>query len=282
VSVQAHFLGQVKTSGMHCVHLRSMTPIRFSTPTLQLFGVHHPSPNSFEKKGAVLLCNPWGQEAVRTHRMLRVLAERLCREGWHVLRFDYFGTGDSDGDDAQGHMSQWRADVVQAHLELQRRAFGAPVTWVGIRLGATLACQAAHLVEVKPAHVLLWEPVVDGPAYLNELARAHPRALQASFGVVPGVHQMRQPHEMLGFEMGEALRAELAQLRVDTLAQPDQTRVTLMAPPHLCTTAKALAHHSVVFEHAFDWTSEEAINTALVPHEAVSQLFDTITSSTAQ
>ncbi len=240
--------------------------------------MHHPAPHSSEKKGAVLMCNPWGQEAVRTHRMLLVLAQRLARDGWHVLRFDYFGTGESDGDDAQGHMAQWQADVVQAHQELQRRALGAPITWVGIGLGATLACQAAHLAATPPAHVLLWEPVTDGATYLHELTTTHPKALQASFGVTPKVHQTRNPNEFLGFEMGQTLRTELEQLRVERLHRPlEPTRVSLMAPPDLCTKAKHLSHHSTAFEHKFDWTSEEAINTALVPHEAVNQLFATIT-----
>jgi hypothetical protein len=48
---------------------------------------------------AVLLCNPFGQEALRSQRGFRVLADRFARTGCATLGFDYFGTGDSDGDD---------------------------------------------------------------------------------------------------------------------------------------------------------------------------------------
>src|ERR1700755_3241688 len=44
---------------------------------------------------ALLICNPFGYEALCAHRALRVLAERAALAGAHVLRFDYRGTGDS-------------------------------------------------------------------------------------------------------------------------------------------------------------------------------------------
>ena len=62
----------------------------------QLAALYHP-PTSADRGRAVLILNPLGQEAVRAHRLLRVLADRLARLGVHVLRFDFHGCGDSAG-----------------------------------------------------------------------------------------------------------------------------------------------------------------------------------------
>ncbi len=46
----------------------------------------------------VLICNGLGQDAMRSHLLLRNLARRLSAVGGPVLQFDYRGTGDSWGD----------------------------------------------------------------------------------------------------------------------------------------------------------------------------------------
>ena len=43
----------------------------------------------------IVLCNPFGYEAVCAHRTLRYAATVLGANGYPTLRFDYPGTGDS-------------------------------------------------------------------------------------------------------------------------------------------------------------------------------------------
>ena len=261
-----------------------MTPFRFGPPQRQLYGIHHPALPGRAQRAGVLLCNPFGQEAVRTHRMFRVLADRLARAGVHVLRFDYHGTGDSSGDDTDGHLEAWRDDVLLAHQELQRRAMGASITWVGARLGATVAALAARQSPDLAEHLVLWEPLADGPAYLADMVTNHRHALALSFGVVPRVHQADPSHEAMGFAMSDTLLAQFRQLTPASLAGLRARRVTLIAPPH-DGGASAYAHafgaqgtpvEQVAFDHGFDWASEEALNTALVPHEAVTLLAERV------
>ena len=66
----------------------------------RLFGLFPPP----EREGriAVLICAPFGQEVVRSHRLFRVLSDRLARTGIAVLRFVPYGTGDSPGEDIDG------------------------------------------------------------------------------------------------------------------------------------------------------------------------------------
>lgn len=265
-----------------------MTPFRFGPPQRQLYGIHHPALPGRAQRAGVLLCNPFGQEAVRTHRMFRVLADRLARAGVHVLRFDYHGTGDSSGDDTDGHLEAWRDDVLLAHQELHRRAMGATITWMGARLGATIAALAARQSPDLAEHLVLWEPIADGPAYLAAMVEHHRHALAMSFGVVPPVHQHVPSHEAMGFGMSDTLITQFRQLSPASLAGLRARRATLIAPAHdrdTITLAEAFRAQGtpveqVAFDHGFDWASEEALNTALVPHEAVTLLVERVAPAT--
>jgi len=265
-----------------------MTPFRFGPPQRQLYAVHHPAAPGPARRAGVLLCNPFGQEAVRTHRMFRVLADRLARAGMHVLRFDYHGTGDSSGDDADGHLDAWRDDVLLAHQELHRRSMGAEITWIGARLGATIAALAARQSPDLAEHLVLWEPLADGRAYLAAMVEHHRHALALSFGVVPPVYRHVPSREAMGFEMSDKLLAQFRELTPASLAGLRARRATLIAPPHdrgaaafaQAFRAQGASIDVVNFDHGFDWASEEALNTALVPHEAVALLAERVVPST--
>ena len=62
------------------------------------FGWHHPARSAARDMGLVL-CRPFGYEAICTYRSYTVLAEMLANDGFDVIRFDYQGTGDSAGSD---------------------------------------------------------------------------------------------------------------------------------------------------------------------------------------
>ena len=51
-----------------------MTPVRFGAAPAGLVGMFHPADNGATHP-AVLLLNPFGQEAIRCHRLYRVLAD---------------------------------------------------------------------------------------------------------------------------------------------------------------------------------------------------------------
>ena len=250
-----------------------MTPFRFGPAARQLYAVYHaPSPPRAGGIG-VLVCAPLGQESVRFHRLQRVLADRLCECGVAVLRFDYVGSGESDGDDEQADLLSWQADLLLAHDELRRRSRVARVAWLGARLGATAAVAASRGTASPPARLVLWDPVLDGPAYLAELAGAHARTLaemqhRSSAGATAEITD-----EVLGFGLGAAMRAQIAALHPNSAAPPAAARTMLLGGPAdhalsaLASRWSALGSpaSALTLQQSFDWTSEEAMNTALVP-----------------
>lgn len=259
-----------------------MIPFRFGPVDRALFGALHPVDGVKAKLG-VVLCNPFGQEAIRIHRFYRVLAERLARAGIPSLRFDYIGTGESDGDDLDGDLARWCHDIQHAHRTLQDRIPCERVAWFGARLGGTLALMASAQAGPMPDAMVLWEPILDGQAYLQSLARQHVAAIASPYRA-PVARAADQPRgEALGFAMSEPLIEQIAQVTPATL-QTNARQLTVVARPGDVELAKWLQRHRQAGHAAqalslsvpFEWTSEEAMNTALVPSAALQLLSKTL------
>jgi pimeloyl-ACP methyl ester carboxylesterase len=175
-----------------------MNPFFFGPRERRLFGLYAPGRTQGLRTRAAVLCHPWGQEYLRAHRSMRHLATLLTRAGVHVLRFDYFGTGDSAGDFADGDLKGWARDIETAIEELEDTAGVTRVGLVGMRLGGTLAAAVATKRRDVES-LVLWDPVVQGKEYVDELLRASPLSRSGPADV----------HEVLGFALTERMSREL-------------------------------------------------------------------------
>lgn len=264
-----------------------MSPFLFGAPTRRMMGIFHPAGSSPASGAAVLICLPFGHELLRSQRFFRILCDRLARAGHPTLRFDYYGCGDSLGEDLDGELDGWAEDVGAAHDELRRLAPGRPIVWVGARLGATLALMAANGGNSTPTRVLAWDPVIDGTAYLEELRIAHVDAVARSYcvpdpraGKLLAARSNAGPAELLGTELSPELCRQLAALnavnlrvsaRHDTmvLADPDDAPVRQWADAQ---AARELPVQFAPFGHTLDWTADPNPRSAMVPAEAVQRL----------
>lgn len=187
-----------------------MTPFFFGDADEQLYGVHH-APSAQERAVGVVLCPPAPQEYMQAHWALRRLAILLAKEGFHALRFDYLGTGDSAGDVSRASIATWRENVRQAVRELVDLTGVRRVSLLGMRLGAAIAAEAVR-PDLRLADLVLWEPVVRGRTYLADLDDVQRRKL---------AHTLDPPvlrDELLGFPLSPAMRRELE--AIDLVAAP--------------------------------------------------------------
>ena len=150
-----------------------MKPLFFGSVERHLYGIYHP-PTQGGGSHAVLLCYPGVQEYNATHWAFRRLAGMLGRAGCHVLRFDYFGTGDSSGELREGTPEIWMRDIRDAAQELLDLSGVRHLSLVGMRLGAALGTLASS-EGLRMRKLILWEPVVSGRAYVRELERRDAR-----------------------------------------------------------------------------------------------------------
>ena len=124
---------------------------------------------------AAVLCPSWGPEYQYAHRAMRVAARRLADSGVHVLRFDPSGTGDSWGDGTACSLDRWVEDVGLAVEEVRAITGVARVDLVGFRLGAWVVASAAGGFR-EADRLVLWDPVLDGDAWVREWGGGTPVA----------------------------------------------------------------------------------------------------------
>jgi len=192
-------------------------PFYFRLADKPLFGCYHePAPGRLRQCG-VLVCQPVGHEYVNSHRALRQLAVRLAEAGFPVLRFDYYGCGDSSGNTEDASILQWSADISAAISELRRRTGLFQVCMVGLRLGGTLATLvAAERGDIES--MVLWDPVVDGRRYLDELSSLQKEMLR--FRPKQRRNQKATPQiEILGFPFSHWFISELENINLMTTAR---------------------------------------------------------------
>lgn len=267
-----------------------MTPFLFGSSDRRLFGILSPREANHPPELGVVLCNAFGREAIRAHRVFRVLADRLSRMGCDVLRFDYFGTGDSAGADSEVDLDGFKRDLLTAHLELERRTGVPSVAWIGMRLGATVAQSAMTANPAELVRVVLWDPLADGRDYLDLLRRRQlewETAGENPIGDVPPVFRSNPSiyiDEAIGFPIP---RRFCDQLRAWRIAKTPlySAPVALVIDPGT-TEGRAIADEFrgkaidlSEIAHGTDWTSEGDA-TGLVPPAVLNLLVQKIMGAT--
>ncbi len=200
-----------------------------------LFGFYHPPDIAAGLDGpaarrgtAVVLCNPLGTDMTRSDRTYRHLAERLSGAGFACLRFDFFGTGDSGGDEfAPGLVDAWLDDVGAAIDEVRARYGAREVALVGLRLGATLAAlHAAGRDDVDS--LVLWSPCVTGPGFIDEVTKLHKLYLRIEPHLAAAPPSRAAGQEALGCFLPREMLADLSKLDLRELARRPARRTLVI------------------------------------------------------
>jgi pimeloyl-ACP methyl ester carboxylesterase len=239
----------------------------------QLLGAFHIAQRLQPRSTAVLLCNPFGEEASRSHRTFRVLATQLERAGFSVLRFDYSGTGDSLGSGDDATVDAWIADIGIAAEALQQASGVKKVALVGLRLGATLAMLASARGGLRPRQLVMWDPIVDGAAYLRELVAQHREYMRAELG--PSWRddtRMRSdgtPIEAFGAPVSEALAHGLQRIDLTTVKSTAEQIAVVATKPNDSLRSALPAARWIELGESAAWNSDDALNAMIVPMDAV-------------
>jgi len=191
-----------------------MESLFFGPSSAPLYGVYCPANPDRERGEGIIVCYPFGQEYMRAHRPIRQLSLALANMGYHVLRFDYRGSGDSAGTMEGIDASDWVADIKIAVEELQDMTGCQEMSIVGLRLGGLMAARAAcELGNIK--QLVLWDPVSSGAKYVDELKQDLPtlaiNAAQSNF------IEADQCIHLNGFSMPERFQRGLRNLALQSL-----------------------------------------------------------------
>ena len=188
-----------------------------------LFGVLHRA--ATPSQGSLLMCAPLLQDGIRSHRMLRAIAEGLAEAGAHALRFDWYGAGDSGGDTAEQSVPGLLLDLGEAAALLDTLSNIGRSSWLALRSAAIpLLMHASGRSE--PVDLILWDPCLNGQRLIDDWREQH-RKQMTEAGRYPGGHADPQADELLGFEVDSEMLAALAAFEGGAVTLPAGSRVLL-------------------------------------------------------
>lgn len=136
-------------------------PITFENQGQSLFGMVH-LPEEEGRFPAVVLLHGFTGTKVEPHRFFVKLAEAFASNGIAALRFDFRGSGDSEGDFSEATVSGEIDDAKQAISFLSNQSWVLPhrIGLLGFSLGgAVAACVSSQNQSVKA--LALVSPVAD-------------------------------------------------------------------------------------------------------------------------
>jgi exosortase A-associated hydrolase 2 len=186
-------------------------PFFFSSNEYNLFGVLH-YPSTSQVNSGFVFCHPFAEEKLWAHRVYVSFARELAKLGYAVLRFDYMGHGDSDGDFEDSTIETRLVDIncaiKQLKIEINKIE---TVNLLGLRFGATLAgVVSSERNDIE--RLILWEPIVDGSRYMMEILRSNLSTQLATYGkvnkkrdVLIADMEQGQPVNIDGYEMSYKL-----------------------------------------------------------------------------
>ena len=242
-----------------------------------LFAYYHPPTKSTQKEErAILLCYPTGQEYLRVFRCFKLLTKRLTDLGFHVLRFDYYGTGDSDGDAHDCNMAIWEQNINDAIEQLKNKSKQNKISILGLRLGANLANKAAENRSDIDG-IINWDPIFEGKSNLAELKSMHSDMLVDSdrFYIKRKAKECVKS-ELIGFNYSDQLLADIQSI------EEDNWMGNLKIIPQFIFSnkqqyyqelSKKVSQTSIhTFETSVSWTDTEQIETSIAPQTIISHI----------
>ncbi len=258
-----------------------MNSVYFGDSATRLYGVYHAAKGQTPRESGIVLCYPMGQEYMRSHRAYRMLSLMLAKRGYHVFRFDYFATGDSAGESGDGSLTQWGRDIGAAIEELKETADLERVSLIGLRLGAALALEAAAGRD-DIERLVLWDPVVDGERYVEQLMLAVERDDGSDITDARAVLDRDALVGVLGFPLTQSLATDLNRINVKAvsgrpLALPRMHMVVSEEDPGYLLLREALETVHSGLEYccipaAGRWNEVDNFGSALVPQEIIQDI----------
>ncbi|NNK64384.1 MAG: hypothetical protein HKO98_14400, partial [Gemmatimonadetes bacterium] len=207
-------------------------------------------------------CYPIGSEYLRAHRAFRQLNTLLNRGGTHVLRFDYSCTGDSAGAGVEASVPEWLDDVDWAIDELLDTAGTDSIDVVGLRWGAAFAALAARERD-EVRRLILWDPVVSGSEYFDEVLPEGPPTGTVGIEGYPFTEGLREG--LLGVDLRRQL-AEGRAIPTDIVAADDRPSF------HELSAALIEAGRPSrldVVPSPGDWSQVDPFGDALIPQDII-------------
>jgi pimeloyl-ACP methyl ester carboxylesterase/O-antigen/teichoic acid export membrane protein len=230
------------------------------------------TPISGMTRGGVLISPPIGSEGRVARRTFRTLATTMAAEGYSVLRFDHFGTGDSGGSLEEADFLTLWTDQIAKGVDFLRALGCSEVSAVGMRLGATILGASASRNPLKLKSMVLWDPCVTGRAYLRE--RAALEATRPQYAII----DPSNPFAASEFVFSDATKEKMGTLSLlDATPEQLADRVLIIMRNDRVTPSamtKRFDSHAIAWETTSEQSEliEKQLPTSELPEQTLSRV----------
>ena len=189
----------------------------------KILSIFHPANHNKVKKTGVIICSPLGHEYLRFYKAISVLAKELSSAGFATFRFDYYGAGDSHGDETELDLSSSKTDLRLMIKEMKEGCGVDTVCLIGVRYGSLVSLASLDLVLLNA--LILWNPIFSGKEYLSDIIVQEKECLSGSFAVLKN----KDLFECMGFLYSTNLVLQLEKFHIESLPIPVVENILILA-----------------------------------------------------
>ena len=115
-------------------------------------------PKKKPKITGIVFCHPFAEEKNCSHAVIVSAARAFAALGFPILRFDFSGVGDSEGDFEDASIEDWLVDIEKAITVFKAQMALEEFALWGLRCGSSLALSITSN-NLQPKFMMLWQPV---------------------------------------------------------------------------------------------------------------------------
>lgn len=148
--------------------IEERVPVVLENEGQKIFAVFH-KPKNVSKPPCVIVCHGLGGNKIGHFRVYVELAEKLVKEGIAVFRFDFRGSGDSDGAFADMTLQGQVSDLLRIleHTVKNDQIDSQRIGLFGRSMGAAVGVMGSAIFD-RVKTVALWAPIFSGTQWKHQ------------------------------------------------------------------------------------------------------------------
>lgn len=206
-------------------------PLYLQTAHSNIFAIHY-QPDIKQPLAHILLLPPLCDEMNKSRPMIAKQARQFCANGYSVIIFDLFGTGDSSGEFYEASIDHWLDDIKAIIGWLNKQSEAGLILWC-MRFGASLLSPILNILQIRPHRMLLWQPQFNGVEIIQEVLNL--RVLRSLFSKQrESIDELREKLnkdgqlEISGYMFSNTLISQIEDLSMDETMLSDHSQTDII------------------------------------------------------
>jgi len=148
---------------------QQVIPLFIATELGSIFAMHY-LPASGNTSQCIVHIPAFAEEMNKSRHMVAMQARAFVEQGYSVLVFDLWGTGDSQGEFHEATWDIWLKNIDGVLSWLQDKGSDSISLW-GLRSGVLLAMDYLHRYSANVDKLICWQPVLNGEQFIMQFLR---------------------------------------------------------------------------------------------------------------